>query len=98
MPAHALMTTLKLQLAAHDPGLTPRSAWEKLSGIQMVDVWLPTTDGRWLVMPRHTQPEPEQQIVLDLLAISLPAQPPPRITTHDLGGQNLPPHQPNLPL
>jgi hypothetical protein len=95
---YCLMTTLKRQLAAHAPGLTPRSALEKLSAIQMVDVWLPTTDGRWLVMPRHTQPEPEQQIVLDLLALSLPAQPPPRITTHDLGGQNLPPHQPILPL
>ena len=95
---YCLMTTLKLQLAAHAPGLTPRSALEKLSAIQMVDVWLPTTDGRWLVMPRHTQPEPEQQMILDLLCLSLPAQPPPRITTRDLSGPNLPPHQPMLPL
>jgi hypothetical protein len=100
---YSLMTTLKLQLAAHAPGLTPRSALEKLSALQMVDVWLPTTDGRWLVMPRHTQPEPEQQIVLDLLGLSLPAQPPPRITSRDLGGpnpreQDLPSHQPALPV
>ncbi len=100
---YCLMTTLKLQLAAHAPGLTPRAAMEKLSAIQMVDVWLPTTDGRWLVMPRHTQPEAEQQIVLDLLALSLPAQPPPRITTGDIRGpnprdQDLPPQQPTLPL
>jgi hypothetical protein len=101
---YCLMTTLKLQLAAHAPGLTPRSALEKLSAIQMVDVWLPTTDGRWLVMPRHTQPEPEQQIILDLLALSLPAQPPPRITSQDIGDRNLPPsqspppRQPTLPL
>jgi transposase len=95
---YCLMTTLKLQLAVHAPGLTPRSALEKLSAIQMVDVWLPTTDGRWLVMPRHTQPEPEQQIVLDLLGLTLPAQPPPRITTRDIDGQDLPPRQPMLPL
>jgi hypothetical protein len=95
---YCLMTTLKLQLAAHAPGLTPRSALEKLSAIQMVDVWLPTTDGRWLVMPRHTQPEPEQQIILDLLALSLPAQPPPRITTQEIGRHDIPPRQPTLPL
>jgi hypothetical protein len=95
---YCLMVTLKLQLAAHAPGLTPRSALEKLSAIQMVDVWLPTTDGRWLVMPRHTQPEPQQQIILDLLALSLPAQPPPRITALDIGGQDIPHHQPTLPL
>ena len=95
---YCLMTTLKLQLSAHAPGLTPRSALEKLSAIQMVDVWLPTTDGRWLVMPRHTQPEPEQQIVLDLLGLSLPAQPPPRIMTADVTGPALPARQPTLPL
>jgi hypothetical protein len=95
---YCMMTTLKLQLAAHAPGLTPRSALEKLSDIQMVDVWLPTTDGRWLVMPRHTQPEQEQQIVLDLLGLSLPSQPPPRITTQNVGSRDIPPRQPTLPL
>ena len=95
---YCMMTTLKLQLAAHAPGLTPRSALEKLSAIQMVDVWLPTTDGRWLVMPRHTQPEQEQQIVLDLLGLSLPSQPPPRITTQNVGSRDIPPRQPTLPL
>jgi hypothetical protein len=95
---YCLITTLKLQLATHAPGLTPRSALEKLSAIQMVDVWLPTTDGRWLVMPRHTQPEQEQKIVLDLLGLSLPAQPPPRITTGSISGNDLPPTHPMLPL
>jgi len=101
---YCLMVTLKLQLGSHAPGLTSRSALEKLSRIQMVDVWLPTTDGRWLVMPRHTQPEPEQRIILDLLGLSLPAQPPPRIRSRDIDGQNLqpsqlpPPRQPMLPL
>lgn len=77
--AYALMATLRLRLGAHAPGLTPRAVLDKLGAIQMIDVWLPTTDGRWLVMPRYTQPEPEQKILLDLLRMTLPAQPPPRI-------------------
>ena len=48
----------------------------------MLDVWLPTTDGRWLVMPPYTQPEPEQEILLHELKLSLPPQPPPRIKSH----------------
>jgi hypothetical protein len=36
-------------------------------------------DGRWLVLPRHTQPEKDVQAVLDHLQITLPSQPPPRI-------------------
>jgi Transposase DDE domain len=76
---YCLQTTLKQMLRPHAPGLTPRAVLEKLATILMVDVWLPTTDGRWLVMPRYTHPEEDQQIVLDLLGMTLPAQPPPRI-------------------
>ena len=46
----------------------------------MVDVHLPTTDGRTLVLSRYTEPEPDQQLLLDRLHLQLPAQPPPRIT------------------
>jgi len=42
--------------------------------IEMLDVWLPTTDGRWLVMPRYTQPAPEHELVLEHLKLKLPAQ------------------------
>ena len=52
---------------------------EQLGAIQMIDVHLPATDGRCLVMPRHTEPEPEQQLLLDKLELHLPEQPPPRI-------------------
>ena len=45
----------------------------------MLDVCLPTTDGRWLIMPRYTQPEPEQMLLLHQLHLALPSQPPPRI-------------------
>ena len=52
---------------------------EQLASIQMVDVCLPTSDDRWLIMPRYTEPEPEQKILLEKLGLSLPPQPPPRI-------------------
>ena len=55
--AYCLLVTLKNRLQALAPGLTPKAVLEKLSSIQMLDVWLPTTDLRWLVMPRFTQPE-----------------------------------------
>jgi hypothetical protein len=77
--AYALAVTLKQRLEALAPGLTPRAVLEKLGTIQMLDVCFPTTDGRWLIMPRYTQPEPEQQLLLHRLHLSLPPQPPPRI-------------------
>jgi transposase len=77
--AYCLLVTLKSRLQTLAPGLTPKAVLEKLATIQMLDVWLPTTDGRNLVMPRYTQPEPEQTILLHHLKLSLPSQPPPRI-------------------
>ena len=77
--AYALSVTLKQRLPALAPGLPPRAVLEKLATIQMLDVCLPTTDGRWLIMPRYTQPEPDQSLLLHHLHLSLPAQPPPRI-------------------
>jgi len=77
--AYALWVTLKQRLEALAPGLTPRALLEKLATIQMLDVCFPTTDGRWLIMPRYTQPEPDQQLMLHRLSLALPAQPPPRI-------------------
>jgi hypothetical protein len=52
---------------------------KELRSIQMVDVHFPTTDGRTLILPRFTEPEPSQQMILEQLSLSLPAQPPPRI-------------------
>jgi transposase len=77
--AYCLTVTLKQRLQALAPGLTPRAVLEQLARIQMLDVCFPTTDGRWLVMPRYTQPEPEQQLLLHRLKLSLPPQPPPRL-------------------
>ena len=79
--AYCLIVTLKYRLRAHAPGLTPRAVLEKLAAIQMLDVCFPTADGRRLVMPRYTEPEAEQAILLHRLNLTLPQQPPPRIST-----------------
>ena len=80
--AYCLQVTLKARLRPLAPGLTPRSALEKFAAIQMVDVHLPTTDGRTLILSRYTEPEPEQQLLLDRLRLRLPEQPPPRISSN----------------
>lgn len=77
--AYCLLVTLKNRLQALAPGLTPRSVLDALAPIQMLDVTFPTTDGRRLVMPRYTQPTPEQKLLLHQLRLNLPDQPPPRI-------------------
>jgi transposase len=79
--AYCLTVTLRHRLGMHAPGLTPRAVLETLAGIQMLDVSFPTTDGRRLVMPRYTEPNPEQALLLHHLNLVLPQQPPPRITT-----------------
>jgi transposase len=77
--AYCLQVTLKQRLRALAPGLTPRSVLEKMAAIQMVDVHLPTTDGRAVVLSRYTEAEPDQALLLQRLKIRLPDQPPPRI-------------------
>ena len=77
--AYCLQVTLKNRLAAHAPGLTPAAVLDKLAAVQMIDVWVPTVDGRWLILPRYTQPEKDLQMLLEKLHLVLPPQPPPRI-------------------
>jgi hypothetical protein len=76
---YCLLAALRKHLEHAAPGLSPKAVLEQLAAIQMVDVCIPTRDGRWLIMPRHTEPEPEQLMLLEKLGLSLPAQPPPRI-------------------
>src|ERR1700675_3551532 len=79
--AYCMQITLTRRLHALAPGLTARSALEKFAAVQMIDVHLPTTDGREIRLTRHTHPEPELQLLIDRLMLRLPPQPPPRITT-----------------
>jgi hypothetical protein len=78
--AYALFVTLGRRLSALAPGLTARTALEKFAAVQMIDVHLPTTDGRELLLTRYTQPEPELQLLIQQLKLKLPPQPPPRIS------------------
>ena len=80
--AYCLHVTLARRLHTLAPGLTQRSVLEKFAAVQMIDVHLPTTDGRQLVLTRYTEPEPEPELSLLLkkLKLELPAQPPPKIT------------------
>jgi transposase len=78
--AYCLHVTLARRLHALAPGLTPRSVLEKFAAMQMIDVHIPTSDGRELVLTRHTDPEAELKLLLDKLRLELPPQPPPKIT------------------
>jgi hypothetical protein len=77
--AYCLQVTLKYRLKVLAPGLSPRAALEKLAPMQMVDVRVPTTNGRVLILPRYTQPDTDQKLLLSQLKLTLPEQPPPRI-------------------
>jgi hypothetical protein len=79
--AYCLQITLQRRLHALAPGLTARSALEKFAAVQMIDVHLPTTDGRELLLTRYTQPEPELRLLIQQLRLQLPPQPSPRIAT-----------------
>ncbi len=82
--AYALTSTLNQKLNVHAPGLTSRAVLEKLAGIKLIDVHIPLTDGRTLVLSRYTVPEPDQQLILDKLQWTLPTQPPPKIYANQL--------------
>lgn len=78
--AYCLHVTLTQRLRTLAPGLTARSVLEKFAAVQMIDVHLPTTDGRELILARYTQPEPELELLLDKLKLQLPAQSLPTIS------------------
>ena len=77
--AYCLQVTLKARLKRTASGLTPRAVLEKFAAVQLLDVHLPTTDGREIVLTRHTHPEKDLQLLLSELKIELPQQPPPKI-------------------
>ena len=79
--AYCLQVSLKARLKAHAPGLTPRAVLDKLAGIHMVDVHLPTTDARQLTLSRYSEPDADQRLLLAQLKLQLPKQPPPKIAS-----------------
>jgi len=82
--AYCLQVTLKQRSRALAAGLTPRAVLDKMAAMHMIDVQLPTTDGRTIVLARYTEPEPDQAILLQQMKMQLPPQPPPRIAAADV--------------
>jgi len=78
--AYCLQVTLRARLKPLAPGLTARAVLDKLAGVQMLDVHFPTTDGRTLVLTRYTELSADQKMLVKQLNLSLPPQPPPRLT------------------
>ena len=81
--AYCLQITLKQRLLLHATGLTPTAVLEKLAEIQMIDIWIPTVDQRWLILPRYTQPSSDTKLLIEKLKLELPSQPPPRLTAQE---------------
>jgi hypothetical protein len=77
---YCLHVTLRRRLRDLAPGLTPRAVLEKFSAMQMIDVHLPPSDGRTIILSRYTQPDTDLQLLLKQLKLELPDQPPPKIT------------------
>ena len=78
--AYCLHVTLRARLKPLAGGLTPRAVLDKFAAIQMLDVHFPTTDDRTLILTRYTEPNLDHKLLLQQLNLSLPPQPPPRLT------------------
>ena len=78
--AYCLSITLRQHLRKLSGGLMPRAVLEKLAAIQLLDVRVPTTDGRELLLVRRTEPDKEITLLLHQLGLVLPPQPPPKIS------------------
>lgn len=81
---YALWACLKQKLRKVASSITPARALESLTGILMVEVWFTLRDRRQICLPRITEPEAEQQLLLHHLRWSLPEQPPPKIHPRDV--------------
>ena len=75
--AYCLLVTVKNLARPLAPGLTPRAIVEKFATIRMVDIHVPTADGRHLVLARHTQPNHDHELLVRQLGLKLPNQPAP---------------------
>jgi hypothetical protein len=78
--AYCLAITLRQRLKSLASGLMPRVVFEKLATLQLLDVRVPTTDGRELSFVRRTEPDHDVALLLARLNLTLPPQPPPRIS------------------
>ena len=78
--AYCLHVTVRARLKPLAAGFTARAVLDTFAGMHMLDVHFPSTNGRTVILSRYTEPNPDQQLLLERLTLSLPPQPPPRIT------------------
>jgi len=76
---YCLWVCLKQKLKAAAPGLSPWQVLDQFKRIVQVEVWIKLKAGGAICLPRITQPEPAQALLLHQMNWSLPDQPPPRI-------------------
>jgi hypothetical protein len=76
---YSLWVCLKQKLKAAAAGLSPAQALHQLKQILLVEVWFDLRQGGRICLPRITQPEEPQQLILHHLGWALPQQPPPKI-------------------
>jgi transposase len=81
---YCLWVCLKQKLRPAAPSLTPARVLETLARLQMVEVWFDLRHGGRICLPRVTEPETDQAIILHRLGWELPQQPPPRVYPKDL--------------
>lgn len=76
---YCLWVCLKQQLKAAAPALSPWQLLDQFKRILQVEVWFKLREGGAICLPRITQPEPAQAMLLHQMGWALPEQPPPRI-------------------
>ena len=76
---YCLWVCLKQKLKESAPGLSPWQLLDQFQRIVQVEVWFKLKAGGAICLPRITQPEAAQTMILHQLNWSLPEQPPPRI-------------------
>ena len=81
---YCLWVGLKKKSEPSAPSLTPWQILDQLGQMALVEVWFELRDGRRMCLPRITQPEPAQAVLLAQLKWRLPQQPPPRVYAQDL--------------
>ena len=79
--------TLKARLRSVAGGITPREVITQFQTMQIVDVCIPTTYRRELVLSHYTQPEVEHRMLHAQLRMTLPQQPPRKITAKQARGK-----------
>jgi hypothetical protein len=79
---YCLWVCLKQKLKVMAQSITPARALESLRSILMVEVWFSLRDGGHLCLPRITEPEKEQALLLQSLSLA---------TARSTPSTNLPP-------